>query len=104
MLSTWCCEHSDDISCSVLVNPSHTDESWEGRKACLWIYTCRVSTYTSNKKHFCGCDDTRQALTYFHCGPFKIKIQVLNLMRAKTVVLKTWEYNTSYISVRIIVP
>ena len=37
-LSTWCFEHSGDISCSLLVNPSHTDESWEGRKTCLWIY------------------------------------------------------------------
>ena len=30
-LSTWCFEHSGDISFSLLVNPSHTDESWEGR-------------------------------------------------------------------------
>ena len=35
---------------------------------------------------------------------FKIKIKVLNLKRAKTVVLKTWEYNTSYIPVHVIVP
>ena len=26
-----------DISCSLLANPSHTDESWEGRNTCLWI-------------------------------------------------------------------
>ena len=38
-LSTRCFEHSGDISCSVLVNPKHTDESWEGRNTCLWIYT-----------------------------------------------------------------
>ena len=31
-------EHSGDISCSVLVDPSHTDESWEGRNTCIWIY------------------------------------------------------------------
>ena len=37
-LSTWCFEHSGDISCSLLVNPSHTDESWEGRNTCMWIY------------------------------------------------------------------
>ena len=37
-LSTWCFEHSGDISCSLLVNPSHNDESWEGRNTCLWIY------------------------------------------------------------------
>ena len=30
--------HSGDISCSPLVNPSHTDESWEGRNTCMWIY------------------------------------------------------------------
>ena len=38
-LSTWCFEHSGDISCSLLVNLSHTDESWEGRNTCLWINT-----------------------------------------------------------------
>ena len=37
-LSTWCFEHSSDISCSLLVNPSHTDESWAGRNTCMWIY------------------------------------------------------------------
>ena len=37
-LSTWSFEHSGDISCSPLVNPSHTDESREGRNTCLWIY------------------------------------------------------------------
>ena len=34
----WCFEHSGDISCSALVNPSNTDESWEGRNTFLWIY------------------------------------------------------------------
>ena len=38
-LSTRCFEHSADSSCSLLVNPSHTDESWEGRNTCMWIYT-----------------------------------------------------------------
>ena len=37
-LSTWCFEHSGDISCSLLVNPSHTDESWEGQNTCTCIY------------------------------------------------------------------
>ena len=27
------------IICSLLVNLSHTDESWERRNTCLWIYT-----------------------------------------------------------------
>ena len=31
------CE-TGDISCSLLLNPSHTDESWEGRNTCMWIY------------------------------------------------------------------
>ena len=26
-----------DISCSLLVNSSHTGESWEGRNTCMWI-------------------------------------------------------------------
>ena len=38
-LRTWYFEHSGDISCSLLVNLSHTDESWEGRNTCMWIYT-----------------------------------------------------------------
>ena len=37
-LSTWCFEHSGDISCSLLVNPSYTEESWEGRNTCMYIY------------------------------------------------------------------
>ena len=38
-LSTWWFEHSSDISCSLLVDPSHTDESGEGRnKKCVFIY------------------------------------------------------------------
>ena len=28
-LRTWIFEHSGDISCSLLINSSHTDESWE---------------------------------------------------------------------------
>ena len=37
-LSTWWFEHSGDISCSLLINWSHTDESWEGRNMCMRIY------------------------------------------------------------------
>ena len=39
-LSTWCFEHSGNRSCSLLVNLSHPDESWEGRNTCLCIYKC----------------------------------------------------------------
>ena len=45
--SIWCFEQSGDISCSLIVNPKQTDESWEGRSACLSIYTlwiCSLST------------------------------------------------------------
>ena len=48
-LSTWCFEHSGDISCSLLVNPSHTDESWEGRNTCLWIYTLWIYSLSTLK-------------------------------------------------------
>ena len=44
-LSTWCFEHSGDISCSLLVNPSHNDESWEGLNMCLWIYIVYIYIY-----------------------------------------------------------
>ena len=35
-LSTWCFEHSGGISCSLLVNLNHTDESWKGRNRKGW--------------------------------------------------------------------
>ena len=38
--STWCFEYSADISCSLLINTSQTDESWEGQNTCLYI--CKV--------------------------------------------------------------
>ena len=41
-LRTWCFEHSGNISCSLLVNTNHTDESWEGRNTCLWIYALNL--------------------------------------------------------------
>ena len=44
-LSTWCFEHSGDISCSLIVDPSHTDEFWEGWNTCLWIYTKTAVSY-----------------------------------------------------------
>ena len=37
-LSTRCFEHSGNISCSPLVNPSHTNEAQEGRNTRLWMY------------------------------------------------------------------
>ena len=33
-----CFEHSENISCSLLVILSHIDDSWAGRNTCLWIY------------------------------------------------------------------
>ena len=73
----------------------------------IYIYNMQcIYIYISNEKHFCGWDDTREALTqlYFHCGLFKkMKIKVSNLKRAKTAVLKKWEYNTRHILVRIII-
>ena len=45
-LSTWYFEHSGDIGCSLLVNISHTDESWEERNTCLWI--CMLWMYSSS--------------------------------------------------------
>ena len=64
-----------------------------------------IILYIPNKNAFLA-GMTRIALTfYFHCASFKIKIKFLNFKRGKTVVLKkTWEYNTSYMPIRIIVP
>ena len=58
--STWCFEHFGDISCSVLVHPGHTDESWEGRNTSLWIYTLWIYSLRTlentdkNKVFFCS--------------------------------------------------
>ena len=38
-LGTWCYENSGDISCFLLLNLSHTNESWEGLNTCLCIYS-----------------------------------------------------------------
>ena len=35
-----CLEHCDDISCSLLVDPSCTDDSSEERNTCLHICVC----------------------------------------------------------------
>ena len=48
-LSSWCFEHCDDISCSLLINPSHTDESWKGRNTCLWIYKLWIYSLSTLK-------------------------------------------------------
>ena len=40
--NTWCFEDSRDISCSLLINQSHPDESWEGAKRCLWIFALNL--------------------------------------------------------------
>ena len=57
-LSTWYFEQCDDNSCSLLVNPSHTDESWAGHITCLriyvlWIYSLSTLENTNENKLFC---------------------------------------------------
>ena len=41
-----------NISCSLLVNPSHTDESWEGQNTCVWIYICNIYVYLKCSSNF----------------------------------------------------
>ena len=41
-LNTLCFEHSAEISCSLLVNLSHTEDSWEGRSTCLGIFSLNL--------------------------------------------------------------
>ena len=43
--SAPCLEHSGDNNCSLLVDPSCTDESWEGQNTCLWIYLMYIYIY-----------------------------------------------------------
>ena len=60
--STWCFEHSGDFSFSLLVNPSHTDDSWEGRNTCLRIYT--LQTYW-----LCTLENTDEKGIFFVLSP-----------------------------------
>ena len=47
-LSTWCFEHSGDISCSLIVNPSHTDWVLERTKhVFVDIYSLNLFTELS---------------------------------------------------------
>ena len=41
-LRTWQFRKSGDINCPLLVNPSHTDESWKGRNTWMWIYMVSI--------------------------------------------------------------
>ena len=58
--SNWCFEYSGDIRFSLLVNSSHTDESWERRNMCLWKYTLSIYSLSTlenadeNKIFFCS--------------------------------------------------
>ena len=60
-LSTWCFEHSGDISCSLLVNPSHTDESWEVWNTCLWICTFWMYSLST-------LENTDENIIFFVCS------------------------------------
>ena len=60
-LSTWCFEHSGYISCSLLLNLSDTDESWQERNMCLWIYTLCIHSLTLE-----NIDENR---LFFVCSP-----------------------------------
>ena len=48
-LSIWFFEHCGEISCSLLVNPSHNDASQEGRNTCLWEYALNLFTEHSGE-------------------------------------------------------
>ena len=61
-LSTWCFENSGDISCSLLVKPSHTDESWEEWNTCLWIKTAWIYSLST-------LENTDENRIFFVCSP-----------------------------------
>ena len=59
--STWCFEHSGDISYSLLIDPSLTDESWEGRNMSVDIYALNLFI-----EHLENMDENR---IFFVCSP-----------------------------------
>ena len=68
-LRTWCFEHSGDISsCSLLVNPSHTDESWN---TYIYIYYIYIYIYLFIYKYNClFIDKYKYLLIYkYNLGP-----------------------------------
>ena len=71
--STWCFEHSGDISCSALVDPSHTDESWKGGNTCLWIDIYSI----------CGC-----GYTYIHVSWCYIYIYIYIYIASRVPINK----------------
>ena len=66
-LCTWCFEHSGDISCSLLLNPSHTDESWERQNTCMWTYMLWIHSLST-------LENTDESKIFFvrspHCKHF----------------------------------
>ena len=64
-------EHSY-ISYSLLVNSSHTNESWEGRNTCLWIYIYILYIYiyinvTQNKRwNWSSCTKLALSASWTH--------------------------------------
>ena len=67
-------EHSGDISCSLLVNPSHTGESWEGRNTCLWIYKLWIYSLSTQE----NTDENR--ILFVHSPHHKCFGKVQHLM------------------------
>ena len=41
-LRTWCFEHSGDSSCFLLGNVRNTDQSFEGQRTFLWLYSLNL--------------------------------------------------------------
>ena len=61
-LNIWCFEHSGDISCSLLINPSHTDKSWAGRNTCMWICTLWIYSLST-------LENTDEKIIFFVYSP-----------------------------------
>ena len=71
-LSTWCFEHSGDISCSLLVNPSHTDETRVCEYVDIWgIHHWRILWSSYRKLAWRGFEPTTtDALTDWAVRPW----------------------------------
>ena len=91
--STWCFEQSGEVSCSLLVNTSHTDEPWEARNTYLLIYAGNLFIEHSgehwSEQNIFRSFTTRQALCQ-SSGPGAlstlVKSVVLNLLTRATLM------------------
>ena len=85
-----CFEHSENISCSLLVILNHNDDSWAGRNTCLWIY---IYIYMIQNLQICYLtfhamnDDFQAILELLHSSNTQIQSDCFIINKVKLVYM-----------------